>query len=329
MNELISFQKSYSVNRQGIISKHQHLVEEEKRALAEQIPVLENLIHAKEAELKQIHRILLNNLEDRLTSLSQTTSKDFGAFIAFIKRVITRLQIWYYKTTFHRKFGNALKDLKKACVIANNRYEYINSNFEKATQESGAVELAEIDKKKSVIDDVNNSIYGAIGELKVVEELKKLPDDHVLINDFSCTFNPPIYDHNTNGYIYSVQIDHILISPAGIFLIETKNWSLDSINNLNLYSPVQQVRRAGTALYKLLNSQVAEGNLSINSHHWGHRKIAVKNLIVLMNYKPVEEFQYVKVLTLNKLVNHVNYFQRCFSANETDKIASQLLSLLE
>jgi hypothetical protein len=40
----------------------------------------------------------------------------------------------------------------------------------------------------------------------------------------------------------SVQIDHLLVSPFGVFLIETKNWSDQSLNNLSLRSPVQQIK---------------------------------------------------------------------------------------
>ena len=37
--------------------------------------------------------------------------------------------------------------------------------------------------------------------------------------------------------IKSIQIDHILVTNSGIFLIETKNWSEKSLNNPSLRSP--------------------------------------------------------------------------------------------
>ncbi|HNC31678.1 MAG TPA: nuclease-related domain-containing protein, partial [Cyclobacteriaceae bacterium] len=121
--------------------------------------------------------------------------------------------------------------------------------------------------------------------------------------------------------IRSIQIDHILISPAGVFLIETKNWSKESLQNLNLRSPVEQILRTSFALYILLHRTPG---FKLR-HRWGERKIAIKNLIVLINHKPREEFQHVKVLTLNELVRHVTYFQPSLSREETREIAEYLV----
>jgi hypothetical protein len=135
------------------------------------------------------------------------------------------------------------------------RYQYLVSHFEEAVTESGRGALNDLDHKKRVIDEINSYIYGAIGEQKVVEELKQLPDDYILINDFTLTFDKPIFYSQERSYIKSVQIDHLLISPAGIFLIETKNWSKESLKNINLRSPVAQIKRTNYALYKLLSGQ--------------------------------------------------------------------------
>ena len=55
---------------------------------------------------------------------------------------------------------------------------------------------------------------GRLGEQKVCSILKKLPAEYYLWNDIVL---------QCNGY--SVQIDHIVISPYGIFVIETKNYT--------------------------------------------------------------------------------------------------------
>ena len=57
----------------------------------------------------------------------------------------------------------------------------------------------------------------------MVKEIKKLPDNYVLINDFNLSFPHPIFYKKYNERIYSIQIDHLLVSRAGIFIIETKN----------------------------------------------------------------------------------------------------------
>src|SRR5690606_27794575 len=106
----------------------------------------------------------------------------------------------------------------------NNRYQYIDSHLMDAVYESSFDLLNELERKKKAIDEINTSIYGALGEQKVVKELENLPDGYFLINDFSYIFPSPVYNRQENDHIKSIQIDHILIAPSGVFLIETKNW---------------------------------------------------------------------------------------------------------
>lgn len=87
------------------------------------------------------------------------------------------------------------------------------------------------------------SIKGTIGETGVSTFLALLPDKYIVLNDIMLK----------NGN-YSTQIDHIVISPHGIFVIETKNykgWVYGSMHSeqwtqniwgkkISLYNPVMQ-----------------------------------------------------------------------------------------
>ena len=119
------------------------------------------------------------------------------------------------------------------------------------------------------------------------------------------------------------------MGPSGIFIIETKNWSEKSLGNLSLRSPVEQIRRTSFALFYLLNNDKSNYSLSLEGHHWGEKKVPIKNLIVLTNTKPKEEFQYVKILTVNELLGYVNYFKPIFSYTETKRIADMILQINE
>ncbi|WP_365297818.1 nuclease-related domain-containing protein [uncultured Mucilaginibacter sp.] len=61
-----------------------------------------------------------------------------------------------------------------------------------------------------------------------------------------------MYNRKEEDFIKYIQIYNILLSPAGIFLIETKNWSQNSLNDTNLFSPVRQIKRTNFALYKII-----------------------------------------------------------------------------
>ena len=58
--------------------------------------------------------------------------------------------------------------------------------------------LKELERKKAIIDEVNNFIYGALGEQKVVKELENLSDEYFLINDFCLSFRKPIFNRQEN-----------------------------------------------------------------------------------------------------------------------------------
>ena len=55
---------------------------------------------------------------------------------------------------------------------------------------------------------------GKLGEKRVAQKLNRLPKDYITLNDILLPTN---YDSTT-------QIDHIVVSPYGIFVIETKNY---------------------------------------------------------------------------------------------------------
>lgn len=180
-----------------------------------------------------------------------------------------------------------------------------------------------LDSTKELVDSLYPLIAGAIGENLTVKELEKLSNDYYLINDFSMKFDPPIYNRNEDDKIFSIQIDHLIISKSGLFILETKNWSNQSIKSLDLRSPVRQISRTSYALFVLLNS---ESNVEIVRHHWGSARIPIRNIIVMTKVKPKEEFKHVKVLTLDQLNGYIQYFDEVFNSDEVKQIFNYLKS---
>ena len=325
---VMDFQNSYTTYRKEIISQHEYLIKQEGKSLNTDLQQLsiEIVRQTQQSEQNLTHEI--DKLKQQLSITEKIAPKNI------FKRFEKSLRQWAYKREIIRKEEKFSIEVKSAVVnlldiqqSKNTRYEFINSNFSDAVEHSSRHLLTEIERKKSVIDNLNSFIYGALGEQKVVKTLETLPDEYFLINDFSVSFSPAIYNKQENEYIKSVQIDHLLIAPSGIFIIETKNWSEKSLENLSLRSPVQQIKRASFVLFKLLNNEMSNHNLSLDKHHWGDKKIPIRNLIVLTNTKPREEFQYVKILTLNELLGYINYFKPVFSSFETQRIADFLLKI--
>ncbi|WP_347069071.1 nuclease-related domain-containing protein [Flavobacterium sp. WV_118_3] len=330
LKEVIDFQKSYSILQQELISHHGSRIEQEKNSLNIDLPNLDRTIEVQRHE--SILRLTneIDKLKQQLNIATINTSKNF------LHKIICRLKQRDYKRKIKFKENNFDSELEKSISaltynyqVKMNRYQFIASHFNEAVKQSARYALSELERKKTTIDSLNNFIYGALGEQKVVKTLETLSDEYFLINDFTVSFSPAIYNRQENDYIQSVQIDHILVGPSGIFIIETKNWSEKSLANLSLRSPVEQIKRTNFVLFYLLNNTKSDYHLSLDSHHWGNKKIPIKNLIVLTNTKPQEEFQYVKVLTVNELLSYVNYFKPIFSPVETKRITEMLLRINE
>lgn len=330
LKEVINFQNSYEISRQRILTYHETLIEQEKIELSTDIMHLETSIdfQKQQTEQKLLHEI--QRLKEQLNISSGSTEKNF------FQKITKTLRHWNFKRKIKYKENNLDNEVKKSISqlhydyeVKNNRHQFITSQSNEAVIFSAESSILELKRKKEIIDKLNGFIYGALGEQKIVKTLEKLSDDYFLINDFAVAFSPAIYNSKDNDYIKSIQIDHILVGPSGIFLIETKNWSEKSLENMNLRSPVEQIKRSSFVLFMLLNSDLSNYHLRLDNHHWGDRKISIRNLIVFTNTKPKEEFQFVKILTLNELIGYLSYFKPIYSNRETQRITDFLLRLNE
>jgi uncharacterized membrane protein YgcG len=73
-------------------------------------------------------------------------------------------------------------------------------------------------------------LAGAEAELAVIDHLRTLPSSAVVFNDVRLKATRYI---RFNGIaLMSAQIDHVVLTPAGVFVIETKRWSQRSITRL-------------------------------------------------------------------------------------------------
>lgn len=98
-----------------------------------------------------------------------------------------------------------------------------------------------------------NWYVGKRGELAVTDALKSLPDDYVLLNDLT------LPDGRGN-------VDHLLIGPNSLFVIETKNYSGNVkclgdqwfVNGWRIKSLSLQAKRHGIAVHRNLRRLFSE-----------------------------------------------------------------------
>ncbi|SMC86329.1 nuclease-related domain-containing protein [Cellulophaga tyrosinoxydans] len=239
-----------------------------------------------------------------------------------IKKLLSSLRHYYLKNQSNHFAKNKSKLISLSIKEISKNIEHDELFIkEYETEKQDLIEkrakykIEKLEYTRSILENSKNLISGAIGENLVVKEIKKLSDDYVLINDFKLNFSQPIFYKKHNERIKSIQIDHLLISKAGIFIIKTKNWSKSSVNSLNLRSPIRQIERANFALYVYISE-----NITLKAHHWGEQKIPIRNLIVMINNKPKVKFKYVNVKLLNELNDYIRYFDPILTDNQLNKI---------
>jgi hypothetical protein len=324
LDDIISFRNDFP----EMIKKNK---EEIRKSILSEIEQLkQNIISLNTKHKKKLNEreIVLLQEKDEIDSLinhfSQNSTDISGKMYFFYKRCILRIRKYLLFNYFETVKNLPYLVLKKRIASKKNKLQYIEQNIISIVEKQSNKKSKEIFHIKSILDKNNTLIPGAIGEQMVVDELINLPESYIVINDYFYKYNPPKHDKN-NQLIYSIQADHIVVGPSGVFLIETKNWSKNSINNPDLYSPVEQIRRINDCLFSYLNNAINYGNNTSFKHNWGFSKISIRNIILMINSKPEQEFQFVKILSLKEICNYITYFKPIFS----EKQVHQLVKLLK
>ena len=322
VKEITDFLHNFEYVKEVTINNIRHTLESEIKDLT--IRIKENKDKIESVRSKtitdiQVHKDLLEIKIDKLSAKANKSS--FHKLICnyFIKR--KRKSLDYYATNPSEIIENALKSIRKVIENDENNLLYLINNKELIINNRSIPEIQKLSFIKDKIEDLKPIIAGAVGEDLVLQEIEKLPDSFILINDYSLKFTPPIYNKNTKDRILSIQIDHLLIAQSGIFILETKNWSKESIESSDLRSPVEQITRSSYALFILVNN----AKIELSGHHWGDKQIPIRNIVVLINGKPKEDFKYVRVKTINELNNYITYLGPVFSEEEVNRIAKFLI----
>ncbi len=322
VDELLEYYKSIDFEKSSAYAKHKEQLLRETDTLPGEIEQSTELLEKVKSDTYASLAHTLDELQEKRKGLSVDDSPFLFRLRNYIKRIFLDRKIRSFESKIESTVAVACESYHADLNYKTNRLNRLTTNFENAVLEASTPVIREFNRHKSVISGLKPYVYGAIGELKVANTLRRLPEGCILINDLCIEFPKALYFKQEDQYISSVQIDHLLITQAGVFVIETKNWSEKTTNDQMIFSPVNQVRRAGFALYVLLSDPAV---IMGRDHLWGKQKIPVRNVIVFTGYKPSEEFQYVKMLGLNELEGYVKYFKPIFSIEDASLIADYFI----
>jgi hypothetical protein len=312
-SDIINEQKK---KRDTEIEKHKNTLEELTRTYIEDLKIkIPLLLNERSRAMEWLEDYEKQGLLNRL--LRHLDNQKYKKFISHFND--------HYCKSLGDMFSDSLEEIKEERNLAdqmlNHPEAWAKAMVKKQLQEQEGI--------KSILDEEHALIAGAIGEEKVANELEKLPETYMVINDFSAYFASPIYNRKENDKIFSVQVDHIVIGPTGFYLIETKNWSQQSIENENLFSPVKQLSRANYALFCLMNRPRNPYVLSSLELSWGRQKVSPKKIIAMIRHKPVQEFEYVKILSLPELNRYVTFGEKVFTKEQINEMTDYLLDMSE
>jgi len=152
----------------------------------------------------------------------------------------------------------------------------------------------------------SGELAGARAELDVIARLARLSAGHTVFNDLRLTADRYIYFNGAP--LQSAQIDHLVVSSAGVFVIETKWWSRRFVESGEYHNPFDQIQRAAYLCYDQLRNEFG--------------KIRVRSLIACAGQLPsAPEGSYVKVLAIPELVGYISWFR------QTELSADRLLQV--
>ena len=294
--DMISFKRDY---RREIEDFREQKTDEVKAEI-EHLVGQEKSLQA-EYELRHADQVKLTNEE--ITRIIEKLAAMPRNIVSKIRRYFLEKRLWRLENNFDQIVAEPLRGLREQIDDTARQSAYLVANHEEVVTRRSAPFIEEIERTVNVLSELAPVIYGAIGEQKAIELLRRLPDDYYIINDYQRSFHRPLHMKSEDDWIYSIQLDHVVVGPTGVFVIETKYWSPKSIASNNLFSPVKQLRRGGFALFVLINNGI-RGYHAFNNH-WGAAQISVGNILLMMNATTNEQFQFVKILTESNLLDFI------------------------
>jgi hypothetical protein len=186
----------------------------------------------------------------------------------FLAKTGYRLQYWVAVSLrnhrIHSPFTNLSIDLK-------------NVRYQKAQRVNDKHTIIQ-KERNNVISSYNflktneTFLIGAQGEEAVINALSRLPDEYHVLNDINLHFHRAIHWREMNEYIKNCQIDHLVVGPTGIFLLETKNWKSSDIEK-NSDRLLWQVHRCGFALW----------SYNLDYYPWYEDRPTIRIVVVSLN----------------------------------------------
>jgi hypothetical protein len=236
-------------------SHHEEILTETRIIITRQqdeiILLLSNSELQLEKELQDGIAKRTEEVDQGINDLNEKVSTANNFVTRTICKVYCGIAVSFRNYNIHSQFSGKVRELHN--IQYNKRKQIENKSSIISSECNNVVRSYEFLKNNE------SFLVGADGEEYVMDILSQLPDEYHVINDVNLHFQKAIHWRERNEYIRNCQIDHIVIGPTGIILVETKNWKASDIK-LKSDELTHQVRRASLSLWYYLKNYYQRGN---------------------------------------------------------------------
>lgn len=143
---------------------------------------------------------------------------------------------------------------------------------------------------------VSTEHAGALAEFRMAAVLLSgLPNNFHVFHDVNVESATWVYSDGEHRR--SAQIDHVIVGPGGVFVVETKLWSKTFAATGQYHNPYRQVHWAGKLLHLVLSDECS-------------RKVRVREIIATSGSLPPKPTDsYAKVLSPAEVPGYVKWFK--------------------
>jgi hypothetical protein len=290
-------------NQKNACTEAAKIFEKENKELQEQYKkAVENLSTEWDKLTKSIRAKFDEDIERLDKQLEIVRNQMFelqkSSFFSKLFHIGSMVSLWREEYRLKSKRQRLPKVMKKELELREKIHNSKMQKFDKKNSEYqyGIERKVKIEQEKvTVIEEILKSgvYFGAIAEVRMIDLLRKLPDNYYVLNDVKLRLDRSVFFDN--DWLSSAQIDHLVIGPAGIFVVEVKNWSEKFSSEGDFFDPYQQVKRHNYVCYILLKRRF---------------DIKVRNIIACAGHIPTKPTDsYVKVLPLEQVNNHILWFK--------------------
>ena len=231
---------------------------------------------------------LKKNLQDIISKKKKGVEQWNLDQLSFLDRKISQINVIMENKGFLTRFKSKISlkwiDLKKFLIL------------KKKERKIKGINKLDLETRQT-FQQMAPTISGAIGEIKVINELKKLPPEYYVYNDYNYVFYKAFHWKKYDQWVKSVQIDHLILSPYGIFIIETKNYRQRTFDDKmnSRYSPIVQIERASTAIWYIIKKK---SNINL---------VKIRKIIALTHDLITIPYQYISIVPVSKLSEKILY----------------------